>query len=174
MDRGADTQMGNAAAPQPILFGTVGQVGGPSQQPPLATGPAPAQAPGEREEGERSSSPDPRARGQGRSSDQSLLLRNLAAAVRATDEGKEVAASRNPAKKQRRDSASKGVKGAHDEPRVAKEEWQNRVKAGKCAGCGLTGHVFRTREGTRVCPNKKNPAQHNSIARAVPLNGSQN
>ncbi|KAL3156507.1 hypothetical protein ABBQ38_000806 [Trebouxia sp. C0009 RCD-2024] len=56
--------------------------------------------------------------------------------------GKEVAASRNPTKKQRHDSASKGVKGAHDEPQVAKEEWQHRVKPASVQAVGLLDMYF--------------------------------
>ena len=39
-----------------------------------------------------------------------------------------------------------------------------------CGGCGLTGHKFKGTDGVRICPNKKKPAPHDSVARASPLN----
>jgi len=68
--------------------------------------------------------------------------------------------------------ASGGAKkgDSSDEPHVKTPEWLARVKANKCGGCGLTGHKFKGTDGVRICPNKKNPAPHDSIARASPLN----
>ena len=72
------------------------------------------------------------------------------------------------AKKAKAAGGKKGV--SSNEPHVKTPEWLARVKANKCGGCGLTGHKFKGTDGVRICPNKKNPAPHDSIARAAPLN----
>ena len=74
-----------------------------------------------------------------------------------------------PAKKAKSGKTGKGNgNGEASEPRVDKDEWNARIKANKCAGCGLSGHKFRV-DGKRICVNKKNPAAHGTTASAVPL-----
>ena len=91
---------------------------------------------------------------------------NRRAAVQG-DTGKRVGAPLSQSDNGKSAKRAKTVAEA-SEPRVNTGEWNARVKAGKCAACGLSGHKFRV-DGKHTCLNKKNPAAHGTITSAVPM-----